>query len=152
VKNSGRTLLAAACCLMLILSAGCAALSPIAAQEESLDQRVTNYMQAQLERKWDRAYAFFDSSSREKATRESYVYRPRKTSFKAFAIDEIKVLPSGDEATVKVRLDIPHMGYNFKGVSQMQNWVKEKGEWFVKSEFQSERKPFIPPIPQEKRK
>jgi len=106
-------------------------------------------MQAQMERKWDRAYAFFDSSSRETVARESYMSRTRNANFKAFSIEEIKVLPPGDQATVKVRMDIPYMGYDFKGVSQMQNWVKEKGEWFVKSEFQSQRKPFTP---QEKQK
>jgi hypothetical protein len=149
VKSNRRTLLAAACCLMLILSAGCAALSPITAKQGSLEERVKNYMQAQMERKWDRAYAFFDSSSREKVARESYIYRTRSSNFKAFSIEEIKVLPPGDQATVKVRMDIPYMGYDFKGVSQMQNWVKEKGEWFVKSELQSQRKPFTP---QEKQK
>ena len=149
MKSNRRTLLAVACCLMLILSAGCAALSPITAKEEPLEERVKNYMQAQMERKWDRAYAFFDSSSREKVARESYVGRIRKANFKAFSIEEIKVLPAGDQATVKVRMDIPYMGYDFKGVSQMQNWVKEKGEWFVKSGLQSQRKPFIP---QEKQK
>jgi hypothetical protein len=106
-------------------------------------------MQAQMERKWDRAYAFFDSSSREKVARESYVSRTRNTNFKVFSIEEIAVLPPGDQATVKVRVDISYMGYEFKGVSQKQNWVKEKGEWFVKSEFQSQRKPFTP---QEKQK
>ncbi len=142
MKKSGRTLLAAACCLMLILSAGCAALSP--ASRETLEERVKNYMQAQMEGKWDRAYSFFDSSSREKVARESYVNRIRKVNFKAFKIEKIEVLPSGDEATVKVRMDIPYMGYNFEGISQMQSWVKEKGEWFVKSGLQSKRKTFIP--------
>jgi hypothetical protein len=125
------------------LSAGCAAVSPITVKEESLEERVTNYMQAQITRKWDRAYTFLDSSSREQVTRESYVYRTRKLPYKRFAIDEIKVLPSGDQATVKVKMDISYMGYNFQGVSQMQNWVKEKGEWFVKSaETQSRKNPF----------
>ena len=147
MKSTRRTLLAAACCLIVILSAGCAALSPVTAQEESLalDGRVKGYMQAQVERKWDRAYAFLDSSSREKVPRESYVYRPRKVTFKAFTIEEITVLPSGDQATVKVRMDIPYMGYTFKGVSNMQSWVKEKGEWFVKAEPpQSRKNPFSP--------
>jgi hypothetical protein len=134
---------------MLILLAGCAALSSTTAKQESLEERVKNYMQAQMERKWDRAYAFFDSSSRETVARESYMSRTRNANFKAFSIEEIAMVPSGDQATVKVRMDIPYMGYEFKGVSQMQNWVKEKGEWFVKSGLQSQRKPFIP---QEKQK
>ena len=87
MKKTGRTLLAAVCCLILILSAGCAALSP--AKEEPLEERVKNYMQAQMERKWDRAYEFFDSSSREKVARDSYVYRVRTVNFKAFKIENI---------------------------------------------------------------
>ena len=127
---------------MLILSAGCAALSPITAKQETLDERVKNYMQAQIDGKWDRAYSFFDSSSRETVSRESYVSRTRKLSYKGFGIEEIKTLPSGDQATVKVRIDISFMGYDFKGAPQTQNWVKERGEWFVKSETQSRKTPF----------
>jgi hypothetical protein len=117
---------------MLILSAGCAALSPTTAKQESFEERVKNYMQAQIDRHWDRAYTFFDSSSRERESYESYINRTRKLSNKGFAIGEIKMLPSGDQATVKVKTDISYMGYDFKGVSQTQNWVKERGEWFVK--------------------
>lgn len=143
MKRNGRKLLAAVCCLMLILSAGCAALSPLTRQE-TLDERVKNYMQAQIDRKWDLAWSFFDSSSREKVTRESYVSRTRKLSYRGFAIEEIAMLPSGDQATVKVRIAISFMGYNFNRAPQTQNWVKERGEWFVKSETQSRTNPFIP--------
>ena len=149
MKSNRRTLLAAACCLMLILSAGCAALSPITATKESLEERVKNYMQAQISRKWDCAYDFIDSSSREKVTRESYLSRIRKQSNKGFAIEEITMLPSGDQATVKVKLDVSYMGYTFQGVSQTQHWVYERGEWFVKAEPLSRKNP---PTPQEKQK
>jgi hypothetical protein len=68
-------------------------------------------------------------------------------SYTGFAIEEIQMLPSGDQATVKVRIDIMAMTFNFKGVSQTQNWVKENGEWYVKSE-----PPKNPFITQDKRK
>ena len=142
MKSNRRTLLAAVCFLMLILSAGCAALSPITAKQETLEERVKNYMQAQIDGKWHRAYSFFDSSSREKVARESYVNHTRNLSYKGFATEEIKMLPSGDQATVKVRIDISFMGYDFKGAPQTQNWVKERGEWFLKSELQSRKTPF----------
>jgi hypothetical protein len=141
MKRNGRLLLAAACCLMLILSAGCAALSSITAKQESLEERIRNYLQAQIDRKWDRAYEFLDSSSRKTIVRESYVYRTRKLSYTGFAIEEINMLPSGDQATVKVRVDVMAMTFNFKGVSQTQDWVKERGEWFVKPE--PPKNPFI---------
>ncbi len=141
MKQSVRKLLAAVCCLIVILS-GCAALSPAMAKQETLEERVKNYMQAQIDGKWDRVYSFFDSSSREKISRESYVSRARNLSYRGFGIDEITMLPSGDQATVKVRIDIFFGGYNFKGAPQTQNWVKERGEWFVKSEPQSRKTPF----------
>jgi hypothetical protein len=143
MKSDRRKLLAAGCCLMLILSAGCAALSPITTKQETLEERVNNYMQAQIDGKWDRAYTFFDSSSRERIARESYVHRPRNLSFKGFRIEEITTPPSGDEATVKVRIDISIMGYDFKGGPQTQRWVKERGEWFF-SEPASRKNPFAP--------
>ena len=139
MKNNRRTLLAAACCLMLILSAGCAALSPV--KEEPLEERVKNYMQAQIDRKWDRAYEFLDSSSRESVTRESYLSQNRRLPYRKYSIDEIAVSPSGDQATVKIKTDISFQGFNFKGASLIQHWVKEKGGWFVKSGQQTQGNP-----------
>jgi hypothetical protein len=127
---------------MLILSAGCTALFPITAKQETLEERVKNYMQAQIDGKRDRAYSFFDSSSRERISRESYVNRTGKLSYKGFAIEEITMLPSGDQATVKVRIEISFMGYDFNRAPQTQNWVKERGEWFLKSEPRSRKNPF----------
>ena len=43
---------------------------------------------------------------------------------------------------VTVKIDISYMAYDFKGVSFPQNWVKERGEWFVKYEPQSRKNPF----------
>jgi hypothetical protein len=142
MKSNRRTLLAAVCCLMLILSAGCAALSPITAKQETLEERVKNYMQAQVDGKWNLVYSFFDKSSRERTARESYVNRPRNLPYKGFGIEEITLLHSGDQATVKVKIDLFFMGYDFKGAPQTQNWVKESGEWFV-SEPQR-KNPFAP--------
>lgn len=100
-------------------------------------------MQAQIDRKWDSVYSYFDSSSRAKVTRESYVNQSKKLSCSGFAIEGITMLPSGDQAMVKVGIDILLMGYNFKGVPQRQDWVKERGEWFVKApELQPRKNPF----------
>jgi hypothetical protein len=137
--------LAAICFLILILSAGCAALSPITAKQETLEERVKSYMQAQIDRKWDRAYSFFDSSSRERISRESFMNTPRKLSYKGFKIEGITMLPSGDQASVKVTIDVSFTGYDFKGALRTQNWVKERGSWFVKIEPQSRSNPFTPP-------
>jgi hypothetical protein len=142
VKNTAKMLLAAACCLTVIVFAGCASLSPTPATQETLEERVRQYMQAQIDGNWDLAYSFYDSSSRREIRRESYISRPRKLSYKGFEIEEITGLPSGDQATVKVKIDLLYMGYNFKGAPQTQEWVKEKGAWFVNSRSQSRKTPF----------
>ena len=130
---------------MVLLSVGCAALSTT--KQETLEERVKNFMQAQVDKKWDSVYSFFDSSFREKISRESYVHRSRNTFYKGFGIESITMLPSGEQATVKVTIDISFRGYDFKP-HQTQNWVKEKGEWFVKSD-PLRKGPFSP---QEKQK
>jgi hypothetical protein len=151
VKNNGRTLLVAACCLMLILSAGCAALSPT--KQEPLEERVKNYMQALIDRRWDRAYEFLDSSSRETVTRESYISRTRRLPYQKFTIDEVTVAPSGDQATVKIKTDVTYKTYTFKGASHVQLWVREKGAWFIRSAPPSKSNPFQEPfLQQEKQK
>jgi hypothetical protein len=142
VKNTQRALWATVC-LIVILVAGCAALSPQSTTQETLEERVKNFMQAQIDRKWDQAYSFFDVSSREKISRESYLSQPRKLSLKKYEIKEIAVLPPGDRATVKVTYDIFMMGFEFKDAPQTQNWVKENGGWFINwSEQTAQKNPF----------
>jgi hypothetical protein len=133
VKIMGRRPLAAACCLIVFMLAGCATSSSISAKRETLEERVRNYMQAQIDGRWDHVYAFLHSSYRDKVPKESYVNRARDLSYKGFTIEEINVLPSGNEATVKVRIDLLFMGTVFPRASETQNWTKENGEWFMKS-------------------
>jgi hypothetical protein len=130
VKNTQRALWAAVC-LIVILVAGCAALSPQSTRQETLEERVKGYMQAQIDRKWDHAYSFFNVSSREKTPRESYVNRPRSMSFRNYEIKEIAANPQGDRATVSVAIGITMMGQNFDGAAQKQIWVRENGGWFL---------------------
>ncbi len=146
MKNTRRTLSTAVGCLILILlRAGCAALSPLATKQETIEERVKNYMQAQVDGKWDQAYSFFAASSREQVTKESYISQTRKLTYKGFTIEEITLLPPGDQATVKVRIDIAFMGYVFPRAPQTQDWVKEKGAWFVKHKAASRITPFDKP-------
>ncbi len=141
MRTHGRLSLAAAYILVAGLLAGCAALSHEPAKKETLEERVKQYMQAQVDGKWDSVYSYFDSSSRAKVTREGFVKQPRNLPYRGFVIDGITT-PSGDRATVKVKIDISFMGYNFKGAPQTQEWVKEGGEWFVKYDPPSRKTPF----------
>ena len=132
MKHNGRMLLAAAACcfLTLILSAECAALSPKNPQQ-SLEDKVGDYMQAQIDEKWDRVYSFLEPSYREEVSRENFVHRTRKMFLKAFTIETIKILPSGNQATVKVRIDVSFRGTTFQKALKTQHWTKQNGEWFV---------------------
>ena len=155
MKGMRRKLLAASCCLIVILLAGCAASTYLGTKQETLEERVKNYMHAQSDGEWDHVYSFFHSSYRNKISKEAFVNRDRKLSFKRFEIEEITVLPSGDEATVKVLIDISMMGYLFPRAPQKQIWAKENGGWYVKGSDKTA--PFIhnksnPLIPMEKMK
>ena len=122
---------AAYCLIVILLAAGCAGLTSLGTKQETLDERVKNYMQAQIEGKWDQAYSFFHSSYREKVPKENYVHRAGGLSYKGFAIEEISMLPSGNEATVKVKIDLSYMGYVFPRAPQTQKWARENGGWFI---------------------
>jgi hypothetical protein len=144
VKTNRRLPLALACFLMMIFAAGCAAVSPVTATRETLEERVKQYMQAQIDGKWDTVYSCFDDSSRAKLTRESFVKGSRSLPYRGFAIQEITLLPSGDRATVKVGIDFRIRGYDFTGPFQLQEWIAERGEWFVKYEPPQGKNPFTP--------
>ena len=136
VKSVVKTQLAAVCCCMILilLAAGCAALSSTTVKQETLEKRVQSYMQAYINGNWDQAYSFLNASSREKISKDKYIQQhDRKLSYKKFEIEGVNMLPSGDQATVRVRIDLSFMGYVFPRAPQTQEWVKENGGWFIKS-------------------
>jgi hypothetical protein len=119
-------------CLLLFLVVGCAGLSPKASDKKAtLEERVQKYMQAQVDQQWNTAYSFLNASSREQTPREQYIQQTRKATYTGFEIDEINVLPEGDKAKVRVRIDISFMGFELKRAPHNQEWVKEKGVWYV---------------------
>ena len=143
MKNTKITLSNATACLVsILLMAGGAAFFPQATPEASLEERVSDYMQAQVDQKWDRAYLFLNDSSRRQVSREKYIHQTRKASYTGFEIEEITVQPEGDQATVKVRIDILFMGFELKRTPHTQTWVKEKGTWFIVA--QPKARPFDP--------
>lgn len=117
--------------IALLLLAGCATLQE-KKHSQSLEKRVSEYMQAQIDRKWDKVYTFFDSSYRKTVSQESFAQTPRNIAFKAFKVEEIKVSPSENQATVKVKIDIEFQSFTFPDAPQTQKWIKENGNWFLK--------------------
>ena len=117
---------------ILIFSMGCASFLPSQREEVSLKKRVEALMQAKIDGRWDLVYDFYDTSFRKTTSRESFSRRTRKMLFKAYLIEEIAVLPSANEANVKVKVDILLQGFDFKGAPENQCWIKKKGDWFLK--------------------
>ena len=79
--------------IVLLLMAGCATLQS-KEHGQSLEKRVSEYMQAQIDREWGNVYAFFDSSYRKAVSQENFNRIPKNIAFKAFTIEEITVSPS----------------------------------------------------------
>lgn len=132
MKNKRLIIFSLATCLFLFLFAGCAVLSPKASDKKAtLEERVQQYMQAQVDQQWNTAYSFLNASSRKQTAREEYINQTRKAAYTGFEIDEINVLPEGDTAKVKVRIDISFMGFELKRAPHNQEWVKEKGAWYI---------------------
>lgn len=125
----------------VILTTGCASF-PQQKPEESLKKRVDILMQAKIDGRWDTVYDLYDSSFRKTTHKEKFVYGTKNMHFKNYSIEEIKILPSGKEADVKIKSEISVQGFDFKGVPETQHWIKEKGKWFMK--VRSQKHPFVP--------
>jgi len=100
--------------------------------EESLRKRVEGLMQAKVDGKWDVVYTYYDTGFRKAASQENFTKRSGRMDFKSFTIESLEILPSGNEATVKLKTDISMQGFDFKGKQEKQHWIKQDGEWFQK--------------------
>jgi hypothetical protein len=127
--------------LLVSVSTGYTA-SPPQGPEETLKKRVEGLMGARIQGNWAEVYDFYDSAFRETISREDFDNHPRNMLFKSFRIEEIEILPSGEEATVKVRMDFSARGYDFKDAPENQQWIKQEGQWFLK--VRPRKNPFAP--------
>ena len=100
--------------------------------EESLQERVTAYMQARVDDRWNDVYDCFDKSIKESVSREEFAAQPSNMDFTGFQIDSIDVADSGKEAQVVVKVDFNVQGFDFKGTPQKQTWIKEGRSWYIK--------------------
>jgi hypothetical protein len=132
VKNE-RTVIASLLLIVWVVFtlAGCT--TPFSSQtpEVSLQERVTAYMQARVDGRWNDVYDFFDSSIKESLSRDQFVAQPSNMVFTGFQIDSIDVAASGKEAEVVVKVDFNVQGFDFKGTPQKQTWIKEGRSWYI---------------------
>lgn len=116
---------------MLVLIGGCAIL-PLKDPEESLRERVTQYMQARVDERWGDVYEFFDSAYKKSVSRDQFLGIPAKMDFTGFQIDSIEMNESEKEAAVSIKVDVSVQGFEFKGTPEKHTWIKQGGDWYIK--------------------
>ena len=114
--------------IISLASTACAALKS-KAPDEALRERVQGMMQAKINKDWGAVYTYFDESFQKRESKEVFSNKIGGMVFKAYSIEKIEILPSGKEASVKIKSDIQAKGFNFKGTPETQHWIMEEREW-----------------------
>ena len=130
-KNSNRKILFVLFIVIISLaSTACAALKS-KPPEEALKERVQGMMQAKINKDWGSVYTYFDESFQKRESKEVFSNKIGGIIFKAYTIESIEILPTGKDATVKIKSDIQTNGFDFKGTPETQHWIMEEGEWHL---------------------
>jgi len=128
-RNSNRKILFVLFIVIISLaSTACAALKS-KPPEEALRERVQGMMQAKNNKDWGTVYTYLDESFQKRESKEVFSKKIESMIFKAYTIEKIEILPSGKEATVKIKSDIQTKGFDFKGTPSTQHWIMEGREW-----------------------
>ncbi|MDA8405180.1 MAG: hypothetical protein M0Z56_13440 [Desulfobacteraceae bacterium] len=114
--------------IISVASAACAVLQS-KAPEEALRERVQGMMQAKINKDWGAVYTYFDESFQKRESKEVFSKKIGEIIFKTYTIESIEILPTGKDATVKIKSDIQAKGFDFKGTPETQHWIMEGGEW-----------------------
>jgi len=109
---------------------GCASLQKNS-PEDALKTRVEAFMNAKIAGDWEKAYSYFESSYRERVSKENYVRRAAAVVIKKFSIESIEIDPTGKKATVMIKSDITMQGLEFKDNVSTKKWVKEGSTWYL---------------------
>lgn len=111
--------------------AGCASL-PVRNRTGLLRLRAEQIMKAKVAGDWATVYDILEPAFRGKVPKKAFVNRTRNILFKGFKIKELQLMPSGKQATIKAAYDISMRGYDFKDAPEVQHWVFEEGQWYLK--------------------
>lgn len=107
---------------------------PFKSPEESLRQRVDTMMIAKTGDDWGTVYDLMDSSYRKRMMKENFLKMNREIRFSNYRFDSLEIHPSGDMAEVKVKYDMSVKVFDFKDQVETQQWVRERGRWYLKAE------------------
>ena len=118
--------------LTCIFVSACAT-APVQHPETGLQDSVGQFMQAQVDGDWEKAYSYYDDSTRKRIPKEKYVTQPRKLFYKNYRIENID-LKGDDRAEVFVKIDISFQGHDFKDAPQKQEWIRKGDKWVLRVE------------------
>ena len=99
---------------------------------EALKERVEGLMNAKIADDWGEYYTYLDSSYRNRVSKKDFMNMNRAMEFTKYTIESIDILESGEEATVKVKGNYNMMAFNFKDQVEIQKWIKERFNWYMR--------------------
>jgi hypothetical protein len=102
--------------------------------EEALRERVDLMMNAKVADDWDVVYDLMDASYRKRVTKQNFLKMNREMVFSNYRFESLDIDSSGEKAAVKVKYDINVKVFDFKDQEEIQQWVREKGKWYLKVE------------------
>jgi len=129
IQHVTRILVSSVLVTFIAFVCGCATLSSPKDEKDVLRDRVVQMMDAKIAGNWDLVFDFYDPASRPKTSGEGSS-PAGKGIFKDYAIENLEILESGEEARVEISNDISVQGFDFKGAPEVQRWVKVKGKWY----------------------
>lgn len=117
----------------MVLMQACAALQ-FKSPEEALRQRVDEMMNAKVNNDWEIVYDLMDSSYKKRMTKRNFLNLNREMQFSNYRFDSLTIDSSGDTATVRVKYDMSVKVFDFEDQVEEQQWIREKGKWYLKVE------------------
>jgi hypothetical protein len=117
----------------VVLMQACAAL-PLKSPEEALRQRVDQMMNAKVDNDWGTVYDLMDSTYKKRMTRQNFLNLNREIQFSNYRFESLVIDPSGDTAAVRVKYDMSVKVFDFEDQVEEQQWIREKGKWYMKAE------------------
>ena len=98
--------------------------------EMLLRRRVEACWRAKLNKNWTVVYKFMCQNYKKHVSKDRFI-ASANLNLTGFRIQKVRLFPEEKRAKVLVSFDIEVMGFAFKGARISEDWVWEKGNWFV---------------------
>ncbi|MGB9500230.1 MAG: nuclear transport factor 2 family protein [Dissulfuribacterales bacterium] len=115
--------------MAMFLISACRSL-PFQSPEQALQNRVTRMMAARGDQNWAEVYEYLAPDYKNRVSKENFLGMKRDVLYGDFAVESIKIGPSGNEAVVTVKYDMTVMSFDVVDRRENQEWVKTGGKWY----------------------